>query len=95
MLGRVRGKGQVGGHHAAWMRGAFNRPRLAVSGRGQARRQGRHNGRDTGQRRRNGGQQSGNSLRLETQESAGGDRQMRATPADRSALDADASKALL
>jgi hypothetical protein len=35
MYGRVRGKGQVGGRHVAWMRGAFNRPRLAVSGAGK------------------------------------------------------------
>jgi hypothetical protein len=31
----VRGKGQVGGRHVAWMCGAFNRPRLAMSGSGK------------------------------------------------------------
>jgi hypothetical protein len=31
----VRIKGQVGARHEAWMRGAFNRPRLAVSGAGK------------------------------------------------------------
>ena len=35
MLGRVRGKGQVGGRHVVWRRGAFSRPRLAVSGAGK------------------------------------------------------------
>ena len=35
MSGRVRFKGQVGGRHVAWMRGAFSRPRLVVSGAGK------------------------------------------------------------
>ena len=31
----MRGKGQVGGLHVAWKRGACGRPRLAVSGAGK------------------------------------------------------------
>ncbi len=32
MHGRVKGKGQIGARHVAWMRGAFNGTRLVVSG---------------------------------------------------------------
>jgi hypothetical protein len=35
MLTRVKGKGQIGARHVAWMRGAFNGQRLVVSGAGK------------------------------------------------------------
>ena len=35
MLTRVKGKGQIGARHVAWMRGVFNSRGLIVSGAGK------------------------------------------------------------
>ena len=35
MLTRVKGKGQIGARHVAWMRGVFNSQRLVVPGAGK------------------------------------------------------------